>query len=320
MKKILKWTGIIIGLVLMVGAGSAFYLKSKFENLQNRSYEQKVVAVRIPADSSSLARGKVLSVGCQGCHGDDLGGKDFFNDPMIGYMSSPNITRSRGSATEKYSDLDYVRTLRHGLNPKGRALMVMPSESIGQASDEDLGCLISYLKAVIPVEKKQGPTQFSFTAKVMAGAGLFGNLYPYDVIKHDKVHTISAPPKSIKPEYGAYVARMEGCRSCHGETLAGGISPDPSSPPVPNITPGWHMGVWTVNHFKEAMRTGKTPEGKVLDPKFMPWPGIGAHDDIELEALFNYIKSLPASANSPELEKKLKESKGSKSVASNSSN
>jgi hypothetical protein len=38
----------------------------------------------------------------------------------------------------------------------------------------------------------------------------------------------------------------------------------------------------------------------------MPWPGIGAHEDVELEAIYNYLKSLPALPNSAELEKVMK--------------
>ncbi|MBK6814026.1 MAG: hypothetical protein IPG82_00915 [Saprospiraceae bacterium] len=305
MKKILKWTGIILGSLLLILAISAFYLKTKAENLANRTFDQKVEAIVIPTDSLSLVRGKLLSVGCRECHGHDLAGKDLFNDPMIGYMSSPNITRAKGSATEHYSDIDYVRTFRHCLNPQGKALTVMPSESIGLLSDEDLGCLIAYLKTLDPIEKTQGPTNFTLMAKIMSGAGLFGDLYPYDIIDHNAVHHLKSPPKSIKAEYGAYMAGFHGCKTCHGTQLAGGISPDPSSPPVPNITPGGNVAKWTVNQFRESMRTGKTPENKTLDAKFMPWPGIGVHDDEELEALYNYLKSLPATPTDAKLQKKL---------------
>ena len=305
MAKTLKWIGIsLVGLAIVISA-AIFYLKSKFENLAGRIYTPKVEAITIPGDSASIERGKVLSVECRTCHGHDLAGSDFFNDPMIGYMSSPNLTRALGSATEKYSDLDYVRTLRHALNPTGRTLMVMPSENIGQMSDQDLGCLIAYLKTVDPIEKKQGPTNFTFTAKVMAGAGMFGNLYPYDVIDHDAVHHISAPNISSDPAYGEYFSKFIGCKSCHGAQLNGGISPDPVSPPAPNITAGGNLGKWTATQFIETVRNGKTPEGKVLKAEFMPWPGIGAHSEVELEGLYNYLKSLPALPTDPGVQKKM---------------
>jgi hypothetical protein len=307
MKTVSKWVGIILAIVLVVGAIAAFYLKSKFENLSKRTFKPEVTAIPILSDSTSLERGKVLAVACRNCHGNDYAGLDFFNDPSIGYMSSPNLTGASGSATEKYSDLDWIRTLRHAVNPSGKPLMVMPSEIFGQLSDQDLGCLIGYMKTIPKIEKPLGATQFTFMAKILAGAGMFGNLYPYDIIKHDEVQSIPHVEISNSLEYGAYFVRFEGCKSCHGATLNGGVSPDPVSPPGVNITPAGNIGKWTLDQFRETVRSGKTPEGKILDPKFMPWPGIGAHNDIELEGLFNYLKAQPALANSPELDKKLKD-------------
>ncbi len=307
MKKVVKWVVIILAILLVIVTISAFYLKSKFENGAKRVLEPKVTPVPILSDSASLERGKVLAVACRNCHGNDYAGLDFFNDPALGYLASPNLSGAKGSATENYTDLDWARSLRHGVNPKGKPLSIMPSEVIGQMSDQDLGSLIGFMKTVTPVEKPLGSTKFTFMASVMAGAGLFGNLYPYDIIKHEEVQSIPHVEISTSPDYGAYFVRYEGCKSCHGANLNGGVSPDPISPPGLNITPAGNIGKWTLDQFKETVRSGKTPEGKILDPKFMPWPGIGAHNDIELEGLFNYLKSQPALANSPELDKKLKD-------------
>jgi len=306
MKKVIKWIGIVLGAVVILLAITAFYFKSKFDNGDKRKLEPKVTLIAIPTDSASLERGKLLAVGCRNCHGNDFAGSDFFNDPAIGYMSSPNLTPASGSATEKYTNEDWIRTLRHGVNPMGKPVFIMPSEAIGLASDIDLGCLIAYLKNLPRVIKPLGPTNFTLFAKILAGAGQFGNLYPYDVIKHNEVHSIQAPPKSSNADYGAYMVRFHACKSCHAEELNGAVAPDPVSPPGSNITSGGNLGKWNLDQFRETLRSGKTPEGKLLDPKFMPWPGIGAHDDMELEAIFNYIKSMPALANSPALDKKLK--------------
>jgi mono/diheme cytochrome c family protein len=306
MKKYLKWLGILLVAILAIAAIAVFYLKSKFENLDGRKFEPTVTAITVPSDSASIERGKVLAVDCKHCHGDDYAGKAFFNDPKIGFMASANISGAKGSATEKYTDQDWVRTLRHGVNPSHRALMVMPAENIGLLGDQDLGCLIAYMKTVKPVEKIKGPTDFKLFGKVLAGAGAFGSLYPYDVIKHDQVQHITAPIKSPQPEYGNYLTQFHGCRGCHGSQLNGGKHPAPSAPPVPNITGGGHPGKWSLAEFKSTLRNGKTPEGKTLDAEYMPFPGIGAHDDIELEAIYSYLKSIPALPNSPELDKLLK--------------
>jgi hypothetical protein len=97
----------------------------------------------------------VLSVGCAGLpRCKDLGGKVFFDDPNIGVLPSSNLTRAAGSETEGYTDEDFVRAMRHGLNKKGNPLMVMPSESIGELSDQDLGCVIAYMKSLPPIDRK----------------------------------------------------------------------------------------------------------------------------------------------------------------------
>lgn len=306
MKKVLKWIGIILLGILLIGTLVAFYLKSKFENLDKRSFSYNPKMIEIPSDSASFARGKLLSVGCRECHGPDLGGKDFFNDPAFGYMSSPNLTPGKGSATEKYTDKDWLNALRHGINPAGKPLMIMPSESIGLLNDIDLGALIAYLKSAPPVDKPRGPTHFTFMASVMAGSGLFGNLYPHDIIEHNAMEKIETIPVSALPVYGEYLTKFHGCKTCHGKNLNGGLHPDPVFPPVPNITTQGNFGKWTLEQFKQTLRTGTTPEGKIMDSKSMPWAGIGVHTDTELEALYNYLKSIPAMENDPAYDKKVK--------------
>ncbi len=306
MKKVLKWIGLGMGVFMVLLVITSFILKSKFINLEKRRFTYGIPDINIPADSASITRGLILSVGCRDCHGLDLSGKDFFNDPSIGYMSSPNITRGKGSATEQYNDKDWIRTFRHGIDPTGRPLMTMPSESIGQLSDRDLSCLIAYLKSIKPIDKGRGPTHFTFMAQVLAGAGMFGNLYPQDIINHQKVNTIASIPISDKPEYGEYVSRYFGCKTCHGAKLNGFISPDPSAPPCPNITFKGNPGKWTSNQFIQTMRTGTTPEGKILDAKYMPWPALAAHSDVEIEAVYNFLKSIPAMENNAAYDKKIK--------------
>lgn len=294
MKRILKWTGIILLTLVVVLLITSWVLARNFEKEFDKVYTLDVAPIDIPSDSASLERGRQLSVSCRNCHDIDLAGKLFFDDPTIGSLPSSNLTRAKGSETEGYTDLDYVRAIRHGLNKKGNTLMVMPSNSYTHLSDEDLGCLIAFVKSLPPVERKFAPRKFNYSAKVMAGAGLFGELFPYNEIDHAKARKVMAPPMADTPEYGHYIAKIGGCFACHGQNLGGGISPDPVSPPVPNISKSGNPGKWSKEQFKQTFRTGVTPEGKNLDGKFMPFNGIGALNDVEIEALYTYIQSLPA--------------------------
>lgn len=62
------------------------------------------------------------------------------------------------------------------------------------------------------------------------------------------------------------------------------------------MTPSGDLGHWTFDDFATTVRTGQTPEGKVLDPSVMPWPIATRMTDVELEALWLYLQSLPTAA------------------------
>jgi mono/diheme cytochrome c family protein len=296
MKTFLKWTGIVLLALVVIILTSSWILARKFNKEFLNIYEITPVQVIIPTDSLSLERGRTLTVGCRACHGVDLAGEVFFDDPKIGTLASSNLTRAVGSETEGYSDQDFVRAMRHGLNKRGNPLMVMPSESYTHFSDADLGSIIAYLKSLPPVDRKFPKRQFTYMSQVMAGAGMFGNLFSYKVIDHEKAKHITAPPVGNSVEYGEYVVKFDGCKVCHKADLGGGKSADPVSPPAPDISSGSPSGKWTVEQFINTFRTGKTPDGRALDGEFMPFSGLGALSDVEIEAVYNYIHSLPPAA------------------------
>ena len=149
MKKILKWFGIIIGSIigLLIIAFIVLYIGS---NLRiNKSYDLQVESMLIPNDTESIARGKHIAVirGCTDCHGSDLSGKMFIDAPPMATIYATNITGGEGGVPN-YNDEDWIRSIRHGVDPDGRALLMMPSQEFYYLSDSDLGVLIAYLKSV----------------------------------------------------------------------------------------------------------------------------------------------------------------------------
>lgn len=293
MKRIIKITAYILLTIAVLASSIAFYFINRFENGIQKRYDIEPAMVEIPSDSISLDRGLRLSVGCRNCHGIDLAGSYFFDDPSIGKLASSNLTRAKGSNTENYSDKDWIRALRHGLNPEGKALFVMPSESYTHLSDKDLGCLIAYLKTIPPKSNSLAPPNLTTFAKVLAGAGQFGELYAYNRIDHHKAKNIEHIKEVPSTAYGQYLTKIGGCVSCHQPNFAGGKSPDPVSPPVPNISKSGNPGKWTREQFIQVFRTGKTPEDKILDSNFMPFQNIGSLDDEEIGSIYDYIMSLP---------------------------
>ena len=62
-----------------------------------------------------------------------------------------NVTNNLpGSVVVGYKPEDWVRSIRHGVNPQGRALMVMPSEDYNRLTDDDLASLVAYLRHIEP--------------------------------------------------------------------------------------------------------------------------------------------------------------------------
>jgi hypothetical protein len=67
-----------------------------------------------------------------------------------------------------------------------------------------------------------------------------------------------------------------------------------------NITPDAETGIgkWTEANFIAAMKTGRMPEGRILDP-VMPWDRFQAITDSDLRAIWAYIRTLKPIRNKP---------------------
>ena len=62
-------------------------------------------ALTLPTDAEALARGRHLAVtrGCTECHGADLGGNTIMEEPPIGRLAGPNLTRGTGGVVAGFS-------------------------------------------------------------------------------------------------------------------------------------------------------------------------------------------------------------------------
>lgn len=297
MKKFLKWTGIVLLVLIVVVVAFAFIMQGKYKKMAKVKYEVTVPTIAIPTDSASLARGASLAASlCSGCHGGDYAGKKFFDDPTIGVVWSANITTA--GQPKNYTDADYIRSIRYGVKPDGHGLFVMPVQDFNYLSDEDLGSIIAYLKTVPPTGQESPAPEFTFFSEVLAGLGAFGDLYSCELLDLNDASVRTAPPFGETVEFGKYTMLIHGCWSCHGEQMNGNKSPDPVSPPGANISPAGNIGKWSYEQFYETLHTGKTPEGKELNMEFMPWPYYRLMTDTEMKALFMYLQTVPAAEDS----------------------
>ncbi len=297
MKKILKWTGIVLGLLVLLVAGTAFCLNSAAKSRLAKKYDVQPKAIAIPSDSASVAAGqKWVSVLCAECHGADLAGTKFFDTPDLGTICAPNLTP--GGVCKNYTDLDWTRAIKHGVGKDGRPLLIMPAKDFQYMSDEHLGQIIAYLKTLPPVEQSWDLPQTTLLCNILFQTGAFGDALNAETIDHAKPAHY-APPKGATAEYGNYLVKIGGCRTCHGGQLNGGKDPNPEAPPGPNLTPGGALDDWKAEGFVKAMRTGITPTGKEINGAFMPWKALGKYDDDQLQAIYAYLMSQPKLETAP---------------------
>ncbi len=290
--KVLKWLGMALaGLVglLIVAAALVFFLS---ESRINKTYAISVNAVPVGSDAETLTRGEHLAIirGCTDCHGANLAGGAFIDDPAIGRIVASNLTSGRGGVGGLYRDEDWVRAIRHGVGPDGKPLLFMPAQEFYYLGDEDLGALIAYLKSIPAVDNEPPKDAVGPLGRIMFLAGKFP-LIPAEMIDHEAPRP-PAPPPGVTVEYGQYLA--VGCAGCHGPDFTGGPIPGmpPGTPPAANLTPAGHLAEWSEADFITAMRTGVSPDGHEISP-VMPLAAVGAMTDDELKAIWLFLQSLP---------------------------
>ena len=302
MRKFLKWFGVIGGGLVLVAVLLVVVLFLVGSRKVNRTYDVAIATVSIPTDAASIARGKhyVEAVGvCQVCHGQNLAGpviddcKDvpcigFSDESIFGKIAPANLTSGLGGIGGSFTDDDYIRAIRHGIGMDNQALTIMPAEEYNRISDDDLGAIIAYLKTLPPVDNEVGESGLGPLGRTLAS--FVGGLIPASLIDHEAQRPQS-PAVGVTAEYGEYLSNI--CTVCHGEGLSGSRVPGNDRVKAPDITMNGDIGTWTKSQFIDTIRSGNTPRGNLLDPRFMPWNRFTQMTNDELDAIWLYLESLP---------------------------
>lgn len=296
-KKIAKWTGIVLA-ILVGGIALTTILR------QHLTYDAPYPEITASTDSSIIAHGRHLVYGpghCIDCHsvanadsilktGHDVplsGGFKF--DLPVGVVYSKNITPDPETGIGKFSDRQIARALRYGVHPNGEPVYdFMPFHN---TSDEDLRAIISFLRSQPPVKNRIPDNDLN----------LLGNLVKAYMIK--PVGPTGEVPKSVKAdssaEYGHYLAHsVANCVGCHtkrdisgaytGEPFAGGGPMEERLGTFipPNLTqhPSGRIYGWSSQQFIERFRKGRQIQGSP-----MPWNSFQRMSDTELTAIYNYL-------------------------------
>lgn len=298
MKTVLKWLGIAataLVCVLMLGAALIYRSSNRHANRRYANVGSSWLA--IPHDPATIARGEHLSTAiakCVECHGDNLGGTMFIDDPALGRIPAPNLTRGRGGLGSLYTDEELARVIQHGVKRDGRAAIIMPAESFVYLTDDDLAAVIAYLRSVPPVDSTWPAPRLGTLGRILIGTGVMP-AYPAEHIDHERRDVGPPVEPDTTPEYGRYLALVGGCPVCHNPAMSGGknAAGDPASPPAANLTRGG-SGALPESLFVRALREGKQMGSDMtLDNRFMPWRNTGHMTDPEIHAVWLYFQSLP---------------------------
>jgi mono/diheme cytochrome c family protein len=315
--KILKIVGVGLAVLILAGLGFYAWAASGAKRKLSRTYVTHTVEFPIPFPLSpeevgrerltakaadrlgrvrALERGKHLiqsRYACGECHGRDLSGGVMIDDAAIGRLLGPNLTGGAGGRTAGFRPADWDRIVRHGVKPDGTPAL-MPSVDFRQMSDQELSDIVFYIRSQPPVDHLVPAPKLGPLGKVLVATGKF--TLSADLIgSHSTPHPPTPPEAAPTVVFGRHLANT--CTGCHRDDLGGGpiIGGDPSWPPAANLTqdPSGVHG-WTFAQFETAMREGKRPDGGVLRA---PMSNVVRYaknmTGVEMEALWNYLRSLP---------------------------
>ena len=295
-RKLLRFSLYTAASLLIVAAIAAAALLWNSHRKINRVISVAVTPVAYASDHMAVERGKYLyqARGCAECHGDSGAGRVFVNEPNGLYARGANLTLGSGSAVRKYTEQDWVRSIRHGVKPDGRPLFFMPAEDYARFSDNDVADIVAYVRSLPAQDAEPGPLhQLPLIVKLVHGAGILKD--SAEKIDH------SLPPAQPVPvgatlEHGRYLVQT--CAGCHGLKLEGGAiaGAPPDWPPAANLSAGQSgvMGKYlSAEQFKTMMHKGERPDGTKVS-EVMPFKSFQHINDVDLQAMFIYLKSLGA--------------------------
>ncbi len=308
MKRLLKISGIILGVLVLLALIFAAYIQfSSFP-----TYENKAPELIVQPDSLKLIEGeKIVKTLCSTCHlsGDrKLGGKHMIDASTFGEIHSTNITKHpKYGALSKYTDGEIAYLIRTGIKKDGTYappwMIKLP-----QLSDYDMESIIVYLRSdadeLQSSDKTNIPSKLNFLSKMLIKTGAFAPMsYPEE--------PINSPPPGDKAAYGKYLAIAKyDCFACHSADFAKCDFENPEKSvgflgggnPIPdmdgnvilsaNLTMDEETGLgkWSESEFIRAVKSGIRPN-KIANR--FPMPPYSRLEDEEISAIWAYLQTVP---------------------------
>jgi cytochrome c553 len=227
-------------------------------------------------DAGAVARGKRLAtiMGCHDCHGADLSGRVFFDQPPLARLAGANLSQ----LLPHQSDGEIARAIRQGVAADGRPLWIMPSDAFSRLSDRETADLIAYLRTFPAKGLVQPAKQIGPVGRIGVLIGRFKS-EPQMLADQRGLE-----PVDLGPQYtqGRELARA--CMECHGRELKGG---DLAHAPDLAIA-----GAYELADFEKLLRTGIAAGDRKVGLMSEAAPGrFNAFTHDEIAALHAYLKA-----------------------------
>lgn len=267
-------------------------------------------AISAGAQQTQVQRGEYLARAgdCISCHTAN-GGEPYAGglrlDTPFGYMLSSNITPDPETGIGRWSSADFYRAMHDGVNKSGKDMYpAMPYDFYTLVTREDIDAIFAYLRTLKPVPNQVNTNHLDFPFNQRWSMAAWRELYfTQGAFKADAAQTSSW-------NRGAYLVEGLGhCSGCHSpRNVIGGIEKDRAFTGAAidgwyalNLSSNLHAGLgqWTVDEIATYLKTG-VYQGKTtaLGPMAEVVQNSTSHlTDADLQAMAEYLKSIPASSN-----------------------
>jgi mono/diheme cytochrome c family protein len=311
MRKVFKILGILLGIVIIIIACAAIYIKTALPDVGPPP------ELKITASPEKIERGKYLAnhvMICMDCHStrdwryfagpmkmDSLGiGGEQFSHSMgfPGEIYAANITPA---GIGNWSDGEVFRAVTTGVRRNGKPIFpVMPYHNYGKVDPEDIQAIIAYVRSLPAIEHKVPASNYDFPMNFII------NTIP------EKSQPTKRPSPSDRIAYGKYMVTSASCGDCHTpfdkgqfdttKFLAGGRTFGLPAGDVTsaNLSPDKETGIgnWTKDDFLgrfKAYRDSVYSHRQIDFMKdfstVMPWSVYAGMTDDDLSAIYEYLMS-----------------------------
>jgi len=314
MKKTLKVLGIVITSIVILIGGILLYIGMS----DIPSYEVEKIEFESKSTPEAIERGKKLTLMlCANCHLNKetrkLTGIKMLEAPAeFGDIYSQNITQDKKYGIGDWTDGELLYLFRTGIKRNGQYSPPYMAKMPNMA-DEDINAIIAFLRSDNPMVVADStpdiPTKPSFLTKLLCRI----TFKPFPM----PTEKIALPDLNNEVELGKYLAHNLECFSCHSSDFktndfldpklsdgyfAGGNKPLDEEGRVmftPNLTPDKETGIgtWSKDDFVNAVKYGLKKGENALSYPMMPYTLL---TDNEVEAIFEYLQTIPAIKNKVE--------------------